>query len=137
MTATNTYQTYLMKSEEGTTYTKLVDIINYPDLGSAPDKIDVTTLSDAMKTNILGIQGAADSMDFDILYDPTTFKSLKDMENKTLHLAIFLGGEDGKLGKFKFDGMLSVYLAGGGVNEARKAKVSLSASTVITFETAL
>lgn len=137
--ATNTSNTYLMESADGkTAYSKLVDIINYPDMGSAPDKIDVTTLSDTQKVNILGIDGAADSMEFDILYDPTTFAKLKAKENQTLHLALWLGanasGEpDGNLGKFSFAGMISVYLASGEVNGARKAKLSVTASTKIAF----
>lgn len=141
MTATNTCYTYLMKSTDGKAYTKLVDIINYPDLGSAPDKIDVTTLSDTQMVNILGIDGAADSMDFDILYDPTTFAELKALEKQDLHLALWLGATsagvpDGSLGKFSFDGMIAVYLAGGNVNEARKAKLSVTASSKIEFNKA-
>ena len=134
---TNTYQTYLMESTDGkTAYSKLVDIINYPDLGGAPEMIDVTTLSDPQIRNILGIQ-SADSMEFDILYEPESFKKLKDKEGQTLHLAIYLGATgstpDGSLGKFTFDGMMSVYLAGGNVNEARKAKLTIAASTEISF----
>lgn len=136
--ATNTSNTYLMQSTDGKAYTKLIDIINYPDMGSAPDKIDVTTLSDTQKVNILGIDGAADSMDFDILYDPESFAKLKALEKKTLHLALWLGSNasgapDGNLGKFSFDGMISVYLASGDVNAARKAKLSVTASTKIAF----
>ena len=136
--ATNTSNTYLMESTDGkTAYSKLVDIINYPDMGGAPETIDVTTLSDAQKCGILGIQDTK-SMEFDILYDPTTFAKLKAKENKTLHLSLWLGANvsgapDGNLGKFSFDGMISTYLTGAGVNEARKAKITVVASTKISF----
>lgn len=135
--ATNTSNTYLMESADGKTYTKLVDIINYPDVGGAPETIDATTLSDAQKCGILGIQNT-DSMKFDILYDPTTFTKLKAKENQTLHLALWLGANasgvpDGNLGKFSFDGMISTYLTGAGVNEVRKANLTVVLSTKVSF----
>ena len=138
--ATNTFMTFLMHSKDGETYTKLEDIISYPDLGGSPETIDVTTLSDRMMTNILGLQ-SADSMEFPILYTPESFATLKKLENSTEYYAIWVGGTDdgttvtptGKLGKFSFEGMLNVRMTGAGVNEARKATITLSASTPITF----
>lgn len=138
--ATNTFMTFLMHSTDGETYTKLEDIISYPDLGGSPETIDVTTLSDRMMTNILGLQ-SADSMEFPILYAPESFAALKKLENSTEYYAIWVGGTDdgttvtptGKLGKFSFEGMLNVRMTGAGVNEARKATITLSASTPITF----
>ena len=47
--AITSYKTFLMHSTDGTAYTKLVDIKEFPDLGKAPDTIDITTLSDSMK----------------------------------------------------------------------------------------
>ena len=138
--ATSTFMTFLMHSTDGETYTKLEDIISYPDLGGSPETIDVTTLSDRMMTNILGLQ-SADSMEFPILYTPESFAALKKLENSTEHYAIWVGGTDdgttvtptGKLGKFSFEGMLNIRMTGAGVNEARKATITLSASTPITF----
>lgn len=141
MAATNTFMSFLMHSTDGTTYTKLADIISYPDLGGSPETIDVTTLSDRMMTNILGLQ-SADSMEFPILYEKDTFTTIKKLENKTEHYAVWLGGTDdgsevtptGDLGKFSFDGMLNIRVTGAGVNEARKATITLAASTPIDFE---
>ncbi len=138
--ATNTFMTFLMHSTDGTSYTKLEDIISYPDLGGSPETIDVTTLSDRMMTNILGLQ-SADSMEFPILYTPESYAKLKKLENKTEYYSIWVGGTDdgetvtptGSLGKFSFQGMLNVRMTGAGVNEARKATITLSASTPITF----
>lgn len=141
MAATNTFMSFLMHSTDGTTYTKLADIISYPDLGGSPETIDVTTLSDRMMTNILGLQ-SADSMEFPILYEKGTFTTIKKLENKTEHYSVWLGGDDdgttvtptGDLGKFSFDGMLNIRVTGAGANEARKATITLAASTPITFE---
>lgn len=138
--ATNTYMSFLMHSTDGKTYTKLADIISYPDLGGSPETIDVTTLSDSMMTNILGLQ-SADSMEFPILYDPTTYQTIKGYENKTEFYAVWFGGTEGTSGvtptgsdgKFSFQGMLNIRVTGAGVNEARKATVTLAASTPIVF----
>jgi len=45
--AISTYKTFLMHEQSGT-YEKLIDIKEFPDLGGAPEMIDVTTLSDKM-----------------------------------------------------------------------------------------
>jgi hypothetical protein len=42
-------------------------------------------------------------------------------------------GEEGEDGKFEFNGMLSVYVNGGGVNEVVDMTISIAASTEITF----
>ena len=48
--AISTYKVFLMhKASSGDTYTKLIDIKDFPDLGSAPSTVDVTTLSHHMK----------------------------------------------------------------------------------------
>ena len=48
--AISSYNVILKTSDTASgTYTKLVDIKDFPDLGSAPDTIEVTTLSDKMK----------------------------------------------------------------------------------------
>ena len=46
------------------TYAKLVDIKDYPDLSSAPDKIAVTTLTDAQKRYIAGLKDVGDNLEF-------------------------------------------------------------------------
>ena len=37
--AINTYQTYLMKSTDGTTYTKLIDIKSFTDIMGSPNNL--------------------------------------------------------------------------------------------------
>lgn len=129
------------------TYEKLVDIRDYPDLGGSPETIDTTTLTDANYTNILGLQ-SAETLEFNANYDPADFQTLKALEDgEKHHFAVWFGGTDvagadptptGDLGKFSWDGMLSVRVAGGGVNEARTMVISISTSTKIeaTFPSA-
>lgn len=69
--ATSSYKTFLMKgttSGDTTTYEKLVDIKDFPDLGGAPEMLDITTLSDPMSTFIPGIQ-SLDALEFTTNYD--------------------------------------------------------------------
>ena len=55
--AISTFKTFLMHKKEASTYEKLVDITEFPDLGSDPELLETTTTSDRMKTYILGILG--------------------------------------------------------------------------------
>lgn len=132
--ASNTYQTYLMKGTgtgENISYTKLVDIKSYPDLGSSPELLDTTTLSDPMRTNIFGIQGN-DGMEFTCNYSKDDFNTVKALEGTEQDLAIFFG-ENGADGKFTFKGYVSVRANGGDVNAVREMTVTVAASSVITM----
>lgn len=134
--ATSTMFTYLMvKGESGSTYTKLVDIKDFPDLGGAPETLETTTLSDKMQTNILGIQ-SMDAMEFTCNYTPEDYAKLDAIALADKDFAIWFGNgssgqPDGNLGKFEFKGQLSVYIAGAGVNAVREMKVSIAASTEV------
>ena len=140
--ARSSYKTFLMhKPAEGGSYTKLIDIKDYPDLGGAPEMLETTTLSDKMQTNIPGIQ-SLDALEFTANYTASDYAKLKAMEGVEGDFAVWMGGTeesgeltpDGSEGKFSFKGALSVYAAGAGVNEVSDMKISIAASTVITFE---
>lgn len=134
--AISTYQVYLMYKEEAEgTYSKLVDVKDFPDLGGAPEQLDTTTLSDKMKTSILGIQ-ELDTLEFTANYTKADYTKLKALERKDVSFAVWMGGDsagkpDGHDGKYAFNGMLSVFVAGGGVNEVIDMTISIAASTPI------
>ena len=139
--AISTYKVFLMKkASAGETYEKLVDIKEFPDLGGEPEMLETTTLSDNMQTYIAGIQ-SLDGLSFTANYDMTDFQKLKAQEGKTDSYAVWFGGQeragvvtpDGSNGKFEFDGQLSVYPVGGGVNEVVDMNISIAPSTPITF----
>ena len=139
MSATSSYKTYLMHgSGSGTiTWSKLVDIKDFPDLGSAPELLDTTTLSDKMKTYILGIQNN-EGLTFQANYDKSNYQTLEGLKGKTEHYAVWFGtnasGEpSGGDGKFTFDGQLDVFAAGAGVNEVRNMTITIAPTTEITF----
>ena len=143
MNATSTYMTFLMhKKSDSETYEKLIDIRSFPDIGSDPEMLETTTLSDRMQTFVLGIQGS-EAMTFETNYDHEGYLALKELKGKTEGFAVWFGGTEqadgsvtpsGSEGKFSFDGQLSVRVTGGGVNEVRGMSITIAPSTVITEE---
>ena len=113
-----------------TSYTKLVDINNYPDLGSTPSKLDTTDLSQPKyKTSIFGLQEIPD-LTFECNYDETKYAAIAAMNGTTYGFQLKFGSTNGT---FTWQGQVTVYATGGGVDEVRKMTVVCSASTGITF----
>lgn len=138
--AISTYKIFLMmKQDSGSTYAKLVDIKDFPDLGGAPEMLETTTLSDKMQTYIPGIQ-SLDALEFTANYTKTDFDKLKALEGQTKKFAVWMGATEsggtltpsGSDGKFEFEGQLSVFPVGGGVNEVVDMTITIAPSTPIT-----
>ena len=137
--AISTYKSFLMV-KNASSWEKLIDIKSFPDLGGAPELLETTTLSDSMTTNIMGIQ-SLDALEFECNYSLADYTKLKEMEGTDKEFAVWLGGTEsggvatptGSDGKFEFNGQLSVYVNGGGVNEVVNMTVSIAASTPITL----
>lgn len=129
--AISTYGVSLMYKSEGTTYTKLIDIKDFPDLGGAPEMLETTTLSDNMQTYIPGIQ-SLDALEFTANYTLEDFKTIKALEGTEKDFAVWFGAE-GADGKFEFKGKISAFPGGGGVNEVVNMTISIAPSTPITL----
>lgn len=141
--AISTYKVFLMyKASASADYTKLIDIKEFPDLGGEPEMLETTTLSDGSQTFIPGIQ-QLDSMTFTANYTKADYTTLKGLEGTEKSYAVWFGGTvsgatvtpTGTDGKFEFDGQLSVYANGGGVNEVVDMTITIAPSTVITVGT--
>lgn len=137
--ARTSYQTYLMHSNDGETYEKLVDIKDFPDMGKAGNTIDVTTLSNSMKVYLADIKDPGGALEFTANYDKDDYKRLDALANKEEYYSLWFGATttagvdvpDGSAGKFDFKGELSVYTKGTGVSSAVDMGVSISPSTEI------
>lgn len=126
MSAISTFKTYLMKGTgSGTiTWSKLVDIKDFPDLGAAPEPIEVTSLSDPARAYIEGIENS-EQKSFTCNYDATAYGTIAALKGTECDIAVWFGATesngvytpDGSSGKFEGRGFLSVYVNGGGVNE--------------------
>lgn len=140
--AISTYKVFLMK-KGASTYEKLIDIKDFPDLGGSPEMLETTTLSDKMQTYIAGIQ-SLDALEFTANYTKSDYTTVKALADGTEHdFAVYFGGTEGDNGeitptgtdgKFTFKGYLSVFVTGGGVNEVVGMTISIAPSTVITAE---
>lgn len=132
----------MKKADNTDTWSKLVDIKDFPDLGGAPEMLETTTLSNGAQTYIPGIQ-SQEALEFTANYTKTDFDALKKLEDQELELAVWFGGTEsagtvtptGTDGKFEFSGRLSVFVTGGGVNEVVGMTISIAPSTVITVGT--
>ena len=138
---TNTSLSYLMyKPTSKEAYEKLLDITDYPDMGSDPESLEVTTLTDRMQRFNAGIK-ASGALAFNANYIHDVYAKLAALEGQTLPYALWFGaststGKDtpsGEDGKFEFNGQLSVHLTGGGTNEVRKMAISIQPSSEIKF----
>ena len=140
--AISTYKIFLMqKTDSADTWEKLIDIKEFPDLGGTPEMLETTTLSDNMQTYIPGIQ-SLDALEFTSNYTRTDYKKLKALEGEDKEYAVWFGGTEsggtltptGSDGKFKFNGQLSVFPVGGGVNEVVDMTITIAPSTPITMD---
>ena len=127
--AISTYGITLMHKASGGAYSKLIDIKDFPDLGGAPEMLETTTLSDAMQTYIEGIQ-SADALEFTANYTKEDYTACNALKGKKESYAVYFGDE-GKDGKFEFDGYLSARVNGGGVNEVVGMTISIAPASAI------
>lgn len=140
--AISTYKVFLMKKGSGqsATYSKLIDIKEFPDLGGSPELLETTTLSDGAQTYIHGIQ-SQEALEFTANYTKADYTTLKALEDTECEFAVWFGATvsagvatpTGSDGKFEFKGYLSVSVSGGGVNEVVDMTISIAPTTVISL----
>lgn len=132
--ATSTIKTYLMY-KPSTSYTKLCDIKDYPDLIGAPEALETTTLSNTARTFIEGLQ-ANEQLSFTANYDPSDFDTLAGLKGEEQDLAVDFGEIVSPAtlpseGRFTFKGFVSVSIVGKGVNEVREMTITVTPTTEI------
>lgn len=133
MAVTTINTSLTMSDTQGGVYTELSKIVSYPDMGSAPNKLDTTDLSaTTVKTYIFGLQEAPD-LTFEANYDETVFNTIKGLNGATKWFNLKFGSA-GADGIFEWSGQVSVFANGGGVDEVRKMTIVCSCATPITFE---
>lgn len=121
-----TNKTFLMHkvSEK---WEKFIDITKYPQLGGEPEKIDVTRLTDTKKRYINGLEDSS-SLTFDANYTKEGYTKVNALDTaeslETFRLCF--GDELGTDGCFEWEGRVSVYIAEGESNGARKMHITIS-----------
>ena len=137
--ATTSVGVYLMYKKTSA-YEKLVDIRDYPDMGSDPEMIDVTTLSDLFKKYEPGVQDTG-ALKFSMNFTKEEFTKVTAIEGVKTDFALYIGGTktagvltpDGNKGKVKWSGTLSAYINGAGVSESINATIVIAVSSEIVF----
>ena len=138
--AISTFKSFLMHKVSDK-WEKLIDIVSYPDQGSAPDMLEATSLSDPATVNIPGIE-SQDALEYECNYDLEKYSEIQGMKGVDKEFALWLGGTEtggvvtptGSDGKFKCTGQIYAYLNGGGVNEVRKMTVGIVPSSKIVMD---
>ena len=82
--AMNTYMTFLMHSTDGSTYSDIVPIKDYPDFMNEVNTIDVTNLQNSMHTYIMGLLDTGGDMPFTCNYTAEDYQRHFDMGIDTL-----------------------------------------------------
>lgn len=128
--AITTENTYLIYSEtEGGTYTKLIDIKEFPDLMTTPGTVEITTLSDHMKRYLAGLKDTG-TLEFNANYSLEDYKKCVALEGKTGYYGVQFG-KDGEDGVFLFAADMSVTVKGGGTESAVDMGVNLIVSSEV------
>lgn len=106
---------------------KFVEIKDYPDLGGAPEMIEITTLSDDTQAFALGVQ-ALEALEFTYNQTLDNYKTVNGDARKDLYYELSFG-KDGSEGVFAWQGQHTTYVSGKGVNEGAEAKMVIAATT--------
>lgn len=104
--------------------TDSIDIIDFPDLGGAPENIDVTTLTDTKQVGIKGIDSSG-ALVFTANYTKIDYNTVKTAASTAKYYSLVLGSGD----KFTWQGSHSVYVTGAGVNEPVQMKIVIAPIT--------
>ena len=126
-------QTKIFHRTGGTTFVEIPHLMEVPELGSTPEKIDVTTLSDTSKRYIPGIKDFGDLV-FKFLYDNSTaganYRVLKNMENAGLAVPFQIRYPDGTT--HTFEAVPAVAMDAGTINGALTFSATMMLQSDIT-----
>ena len=125
-----TIGTYLGISTDGNSYKKLVSIKDFPDLGGAPDKVEITDLDDDVQKFLLGVQSMS-ALEFLANYVPESYDLVSQLADGTIRKFCVAFGDNGEYGVFTWDGQIAIWVTGGGVNSPREMRISISASSKV------
>ncbi|WP_053983428.1 phage tail tube protein [Niameybacter massiliensis] len=111
-------------------HTEIPGLLEVPEIGGDPEKIDTTTLSDKVKTSVPGVKDLGD-LTFKFLYDTETFKTLNAIKEKKSFKVTFPDNMT-----VTFDAIPSVKLGSAAVNGALTFSISMSIQSEPEFGTA-
>lgn len=113
-----------------TEYTKYVDITDYSDLESAPETIDVTTMSNHKRVYKQGLPDQPQQT-YTAMYDPKTYAIIKALGNTTKAFCLMFEESNSLV---KWTGQISVQIAGGSIAEVRTMTITVVAEDEIEVD---
>lgn len=129
-TANNTKIYYKTNTAE---FTELEYLMEVPEFGGTPEKIDVTVLSDSVKKYIPGIKDVGDLV-FKFLYDNTSatsnYRILKGLADANTTATFKISYPDGT--DHQFDAVTSVKMDAGSINGALTFSATMMLQSDIT-----
>lgn len=135
----HTYLLYNAGTESLPSWKKVVDIKDFPAMGGSPEQIETTTLSQEVSTFVTGVQSLS-TFEFLANYSLNDYKAVKALQDsaQVYQFALAFGKPTsgttfGDLGVFKWNGQVSAWLEGGGVNAVREMRISISATSEVSF----
>lgn len=130
----STSKTFLYHSADGKSFTKLVDITSYPDIFSAPEKLDISDLSSNQKKYTQGMVDIPD-YEFGFIYSKAAYDAVKKLEDGATHHYQLRFGENGEYGAWQWTGTHFATPNGGSVGAAREGKVVCYPESEVTEAT--
>ena len=137
--AQSTQGVQLIHSTDGSSYSKVLCIKDFPDLDNAQkDQVEVTTLCDDAHKNIDGLGNLPDELSFTLNYDSSDWNTVQalitadetaDPTNKEGYWGVRIGNS-GK--KWLFKATARLVLVGGGVGDVLEMRVVLTPKSQIT-----
>lgn len=116
------------------TYAELAGLLEVPELGGAPEKIDTTTLADAYRQNIPGIRDMGDLV-FKFLYDNSgataNYRVLKGLQADESLATFKVEYPDGTA--HEFDAYVTVSMDSAAVNGALTFSATLMLQSDLTI----
>lgn len=124
----------LSYSSDGSSYTDLVGLQEFPDLGGNKDSVEVTTFDDGAHVYRNGIENYGDSISFTFLHNTTQFTTMAAWTGEMFwKLSITDGENDAIDTTATWKGEPSVQFNGKGINEALTDTLNITPTTAITF----
>ena len=126
-----TINTFLLHSATADgEFTRLVDITSYPDIFTAPEKLDISDMSSRQKKYTPGMVDLPD-YEFGFIYDQEAYNKVKALEGTEGFYQLRFG-ENGEYGAWQWSGDVFATPTSGSVGSAREAKLICYPATEVT-----
>ena len=125
-----TINTYLYAKKSESDFSKLCDITSYPDLFTAPEKIDISDLSSRQKKYTEGMVDLPDYT-FGANYTKAAYDKLKKLEGDDTIKYQLRFGANGEYGAWEWTGSHFINIKAGDVGAKREMELTVYPKTDI------